>query len=450
MPPVRLSIFDLYKIGPGPSSSHTIGPMKAALDFRNRIGAVGASGNAELRASLYGSLSATGKGHGTDRALAAGFLGRTPEECDPDFFNSLFSAEDSYATTTGRLEVVFSGKNISYGEIETRYPFSNTLVLSLVQNGAVLLEQEYYSVGGGFIQWKGWSEPEIAVPTWPYASMDELKEQLGRSGLPLPELLIENERALTGASLASIEKRLDRVVMTMTKAVERGLSGEGLLPGPIRLHRKAPSMHMRAMEETRAGDRFFSFLNAYALAAAEENASGGIVVTAPTSGSAGVVPGVLYLAAKNLKSSKRQLRKALLAGAVIGFLVKHNASISGAEAGCMGEIGTASAMAAAMLAFLNRRSLKVLEAAAEIALEHHLGMTCDPVRGYVQIPCIERNAVGAVKAYNAYLLASSADAQYQKVSLDRVIAAVRETGRDMSQKYKETSLAGLAVNVVEC
>jgi L-serine dehydratase len=322
--------------------------------------------------------------------------------------------------------------------------------MELRGEGNLLFDMEYYSVGGGFIQWKGWEEPEVKEPPYPYKSMDELKALLKKHDLPVHTLMIENEKVISGLSEEEIYERLDSIINTMCSAVERGIHTTGVLPGTIELQRKSPKVYERAKGQSKRHDRFLVYLNAYCLAASEENAAGHLHVTAPTSGASGVIPGVLYLMRKHYKNSLSDLRKGLLAAAAIGFLVKHNASISGAEMGCMGEVGTASAMGAAMISYLNDCDIRCMEVAAEIAIEHHLGMTCDPVGGYVQIPCIERNAVGGVKAYNAYLLASSGIPDSQKVTLDKVIDVMRETGRDMSKKYKETSQGGLALSMTEC
>ena len=454
MPSIKLSFFDLFKIGPGPSSSHTIGPMRAGADFLARIASLPSALQQRadaVRVTLSGSLSATGKGHGTDRAVLAGLLGWQPESCDPQAFAVLLSdANTSYELCAGSVRVAVSSASVVFGPVQHEFPFSNTMVFALLDGEASLFEQEYYSVGGGFIQWKGWREPELPEPVFPFASMETLKSILRASSTDLASVARANEKAIFGTRDDELDAGVDCIVTTMLESVERGLCTDAMLPGSIHLHRKAAIVFARALGETCEGDRMLACLNAYALAASEENAAGNRTVTAPTSGSAGVIPGLLYLLHHHQQASLEALREGMLVAALIGFLFKHNASISGAEAGCMGEVGTAAAMGAALVAKVKGAPLEVIEAAAEIAMEHHLGMTCDPVGGYVQIPCIERNAVGAVKAYNAYILASSGNAVYQKVSLDKVIAAVRDTARDMSMKYKETSLGGLAVSIAEC
>jgi L-serine dehydratase len=329
-------------------------------------------------------------------------------------------------------------------------PYQNTLRFRLAVGEEILLEREYYSIGGGFIQCKGEDEPERPKPPYPYGNMNELRKLLRKSDLTLREVMLQNEEALTGKSQVEILAGIDAVVAAMCQAVEKGLDTDGLLPGPIGLMRKAPVLFKNAARMKRETGRSLARLNAYAHAASEENAAGRIVVTAPTSGSAGVMPGVIYLMKKHFDFTAEQFRDGMLAAAAIAFIAKHNASIAGAEVGCQGEIGVASSMAAALIAYASGLPMKQVENAAEIALEHQLGMTCDPVGGYVQIPCIERNAVGAVQAMNAFILAKAGDPARQKVTFDEVVEAMMETGQDMCTKYKETAKGGLAVCCVAC
>lgn len=452
--PIKTSVFELFKIGPGPSSSHTIGPMRAGYDFLQRLQQLPAEilrQGTEIRATLYGSLSATGKGHGTDRAIAAGLLGWMPETVDPVALDGLFrNGNSSYAIALGSRSIPFAQQQIVFGPVVHEFPYNNTLTLQLFGGNNLLYEMEYYSVGGGFIQWKGWEEPQIDIPPYPYQSMEDLKSMMAENNITFIQLLMENEQVISGLSAREINARLDQILHAMFQAVIRGIETEGMLPGSIQLQRKAHRVFERAKHQKKTNDRFLVYLNAYCLAASEENAAGHIVVTAPTSGASGVLPGVLYLLNRHYHIGIPLLREGLMAAAAIGFMVKKNASISGAEIGCMGEVGTASAMAAALISYVHQCDIRCIEVAAEIAIEHHLGMTCDPVGGYVQIPCIERNAVGGVKAYNSYLLASSDISASQKISLDRVIQVMRDTGRDMSGKYKETSQAGLALSMTEC
>lgn len=453
---ITTSIFDLFKIGPGPSSSHTIGPMKAAYDFLQRANNLPQNTLTSVEnvmIYLYGSLSATGKGHGTDRAVIAGLLGWLPESCEPDLFTPLLkNIEEKYPVKIADKEILINAKNIVFGKGRYDSPHPNTLVFKLLSNENIILQEEYYSVGGGFIQRKGEdvSSQNQKTPTFSFSTMKEFKEHLKKNKISLTELMLQNEMSLTGLSRKEIYQKIDDILETMHKAVKRGLRHRGLLPGTIKLKRKAPILYQQAKNNASTTDSFMVFLNAYCMAASEENAAGNMVVTAPTSGASGVIPGITFLLRNHYHYDKQKLREGMLAAAAVGFLIKHNASISGAEMGCMGEIGSASAMAAAMLAYCAGKSIETVESAAEIAIEHHLGMTCDPIGGYVQIPCIERNAMGAIKAYNAYLLASSGNAADQKISLDSVIKVMRATGKDMSKKYKETSQAGLALSATEC
>jgi len=456
MEPITTSLFELFKIGPGPSSSHTIGPMRAAFRFRRAIEQLpkeklkAATG---VSARLYGSLSATGKGHGTDRAVAAGFLGWEPATCDAEALLNLLGPEDApRAIKVKNISIPFDARSIIFDKIQHSFPFRNTMIMRLWAGKRILLKREYYSVGGGTVIHKSERKVKPPLMPYPYGNMAELKKILISEHMTLDELMLENEKAVTGKDKTQVFKELDGILCAMEEAVEAGLNTEGVLPGPIKLSRKAPTLFRKAQSLLLGDipDRFFIFLDAYTLAGAEENAACHRIVTAPTSGSAGVIPGVLHLLKHQFSRSRESLREGLLAAAAIGFIVKHNASIAGAEVGCQGEIGVASSMAAALLAHVDGRPIEVVENAAEITLEHHLGMTCDPVKGYVQIPCIERNVFGAVDAYNAYLLAAAGDPKKQKLNFDEVVKAMLETGRDMSTKYKETSKGGLAVCATHC
>ncbi|HBV42582.1 MAG TPA: L-serine ammonia-lyase [Desulfovibrio sp.] len=453
--PVETSIFDLLKCGPGPSSSHTIGPMKAGYDFlclcREKLPEFTQKPDHFL-VRLYGSLSATGKGHGTCSAVLAGLLGHSPEKCPAGLLKNLGNNPDEhYTQLLGDIPITLSLRNIIYDTVVHDFPYNNTLVISLMDmKGEALFEREYYSVGGGFIQWKGWKAPEFGKPVHPYQSMKDLQNRLEETGLTLHELLLDNETAITGKSRVEILQYLDDLIETMIMGVKRGLSKEGVLPGTLNVHRKAGVLYERAKTLNIFHERFLTNLNAYAMATAEENADGGVIVTTPTCGASGVLPALLYAMRYDMHIGDRAVREGFLAAVAIGFLAKHNAAIAGAEVGCQGEIGVASAMSAAMLTHARGFSAEYTANAAEVALEHHLGLTCDPVGGYVQIPCIERNAVGAVKAYNAFLLAISEDPKSHRVSLDSAIEAMGETGREMNAKFKETSLGGLAVSMVNC
>ncbi len=453
MTAITTSIFELLKIGPGPSSSHTIGPMKAGLDFMERISEVPLEQRLKadtLEIRLFGSLSATGEGHGTRRAIMSGLLGYHPDTCQPNVLEEFDENSRPFEIDIDGKTLTYHPGDIIFDAVQHDYPHSNTMIFRLLNGKEILTERIYFSVGGGFLRWQGWEEPKRGKPTYPYETMAELKKHLKANSMRLHELILANEQAVTGMSEEEVNNGLDRIIEVMERAVELGIQTPGVLPGPIGLKRKASAMYEWAKKEQFQGSGFLKALNAYALAASEENASGHCVVTAPTCGAAGVIPAVVFMLKRHMGALQEEIRQGLIAAASIGFLAKHNASISGAEVGCQGEVGVASAMAAAFLAYSRGYRFQVTENAAEIAMEHHLGLTCDPVGGFVQIPCIERNAMGAVKAYNAFLIASTLDESYQKVDLDKAFAAMAQTGKDMSRKYKETSLAGLALSMTEC
>ena len=449
MEPIKTSFFEIFKIGPGPSSSHTIGPMNAALDFRKKMEELPKKVLKKvnsIKIFLYGSLSATGKGHGTDRAILAGLMGWCPETCDVDkLFHFFEKKEDCYDVKFNGKVLSLDSESFHFAEIHHLFPYSNTIVMKLFAKDKVILEREYYSTGGGFIECKGERSKDPTHPPHLYKNLSELKDLLKNKNISLNELLIENEMSISGFSKDEVFHKIFHVIDVMENAVERGLSTEGVLPGPLKLERKACFLYKNIKKDKNQFDRFLLLLDAYALAAAEENSAGHLVVTAPTSGAAGVIPAILYFLKNHFKRDKKVLAKGLLAAAMIGFVTKHNASISGAEVGCQGEIGVAAAMGAAFLAHINDCSIDVIDNAAKIALKHFLGLTCDPVCGYVQIPCIERNAIAAVSAYNSYLLASVGDPEKQKLSFDQVVRVMLKTGRDMCIKYKETSKGGLAL-----
>jgi L-serine dehydratase len=453
--PIETSLLELFKAGPGPSSSHTIGPMAAGANFLELCRSLDLSllqQAQRISMRLYGSLSATGSGHGTAAALVAGILGFQPEDCPPALLQDLTrqsSKRRSVPLPGANLELC--ADDVEYAQIQHDFPYSNTLILELLDNaGASLTSREYYSTGGGFIQWKGWKKPERGQPAYCFSTMSELRKILAETGLTLHEVVLANETAITGMDRPRILERIDQVIDCMIASVKRGLNSQGELPGGLKVRRKAGMLRQAAIDLPMRGDRFLCALNAYAFAVSEENAGGGVIVTAPTCGAAGVMAAVMYAMNRDLTLGDRGIREGFMAAAVVGYLAKHNAGIAGAEVGCQGEVGVASAMAAAMLAHARGGKSQIVENAAEIALEHHLGLTCDPVRGLVQIPCIERNAMGAIKAYNATLIAASVDPASQRVSLDAAIAAMAETGRDMHRKFKETSLGGLAVSIVNC
>jgi len=453
MPPVTTSLFELLKIGPGPSSSHTIGPMKAGNDFMERVRSLPEAERMKadtLEIRLFGSLSATGEGHGTRRAVMSGLLGFMPDTCQPNVLEEFDETSRAFELDLDGKALTYHPGDIIFDAVQHNYEHSNTMLFRLKAGDETLYEMVYFSVGGGFLRWDGWKEPERGEPVYKYKTMAQLKEHLRNNEMRLHELILANEKAITGASEEEIHAGLDHIIEVMERAVELGIQSTGVLPGSIGLQRKAAVMYEMAKKEHFQGPGFIKAINAYALAASEENASGHCVVTAPTCGAAGVIPSIVFILKRHMGALQDEVRKGLMAAAAIGFLCKHNASISGAEVGCQGEVGVASAMAAALMAYARGYRFQVTENAAEISMEHHLGLTCDPVGGYVQIPCIERNAMGAVKAYNAYLIATTLDESYQMVDLDKAIQAMAQTGRDMSNKYKETSQAGLAQSMTEC
>jgi L-serine dehydratase len=459
---MTLSVFDIFKIGIGPSSSHTMGPMRAAHEFvlgLKRDGLLTQTTQVAVR--LYGSLALTGLGHGTDRAILLGLEGAEPETVDPDSFEPTVKRIRS----TGRINLL-GEHEIGFDEPmqllfmrSERLPgHSNGMRFSALgqgvgDSGKILREENYYSIGGGFITKEGEAEGTSTVraaPPYSFGSGDELLELCREHGLELFELVLANER--TWRSDAEIRAGLLRIWEVMKACVERGFRQTGVLPGVLKVRRRAPKLH-RVLTEGHSGHNpleVMDWVNAYALAVNEENAAGGRVVTAPTNGAAGIVPAVLhyYRRFESGANDDGVIRFLLTAGA-IGMLYKKNASISGAEMGCQGEVGVACSMAAAGLVSALHGTNEQIENAAEIGMEHNLGLTCDPVAGLVQIPCIERNAMGSVKAINAARLAMRGDGTH-KVSLDQVIATMRQTGADMSAIYKETSQGGLAVNVPEC
>ena len=447
---ITTSIFELFKIGPGPSSSHTIGPMKAGYDFTQSTKKLANSNANNIKVHLYGSLSATGKGHGTNRAVLAGLLGNTPENCNPKFFDKLLRNNRSYDISIGNKIIRFSAKDIIFEKVDYKSPHSNTLTIQLKNDNKTIFEKEYYSTGGGFLDIKDENNKKTIIPKYKYSNMAELIRITRKENLPLHKIVFQNEKIVSGLSNYRIYEGIKKILNVMLDSVERGLHTKGVLPGNIKLDRKASDLFKSAKLRKHKNDNFLVYLNALALAVSEENAAGHFVVTAPTSGSAGVIPALLYMLKHYYHVTNIELCKGLLCASAIGFIIKHNASISGAEVGCQGEIGTAAAMGAALCSEVRGYNIDVIANSAEIALEHHLGLTCDPIGGFVQIPCIERNAVGAVSAYNAYLLASSCDPNKQKIKLDDVIKVMLETGKDMSCKYKETSKGGLALSMPVC
>jgi L-serine dehydratase len=454
--PVMTLVDEFYKVGPGPSSSHTIGPMRITYDFYQRCSKLPADQLAQatgLKVHLFGSLSATGKGHGTERASLAGLVGKEPATVDPRFLDEMIAKpEQTYPVKLGSKTFNLSLADVVYDAPKGEFPHPNTMTCKLIAGDKTLYEQEYYSVGGGFIEWKGYEPPKKGAPKYPYGTMKELRAHAEKNNLSISDVVMANEIAVSGKSEEQINAFLDKIAGAMLATVKTGLSyKDDVLPGPIRLHSKAATVWERAMDETYEADRAIGLVAAFALAASEENARGHLVITAPTGGSAGVMPAIVYALTESKRAvSKEKIRQGLLAGAAVGYLCKHNATLAAAEGGCQAEIGVASGMAAALIAQALDNSPQVIENAAESALEHHLGMTCDPVAGYVQVPCIERCAFGAVKAWTAYMIATNEIASRHRVDLDTTIKTLADTARDMNPKYKETSEAGLAQNLVLC
>ena len=454
--PVMTTLDEFYKVGPGPSSSHTIGPMRITYDFYQRCTKLPADQLAKataLKVYLFGSLSATGKGHGTERASLAGLVGKEPATVDPAFLDSLRDQPDqSFPVKLGPKTIDVTLKDVVFDAVDGNFPHPNTMTCKLMAGNTELFEQEYYSVGGGFIEWKGYKPPQKNPPKYPFATMKELRQHAEQNNLSIADVILANEMAIPGRSEDEVYAFIDKITGAMVAIVKSGLNApDGVLPGPIKLQSKAATVYKRAQDDQFQSDRGIGTLSAYALAGSEENGRGHLVVTAPTGGSAGVLPALVYgLGEGGRKLSQEQIRKGMLAAAAIGYLCKHNATLSAAEGGCQAEIGVASAMAAALIAAAYDASPRVLENAAESALEHHLGMTCDPVAGYVQVPCIERCAFGAVKAWTAWAIASNEIESRHRVDLDATITAMAQTAKDMNSKYKETSQAGLALSVTLC
>ncbi|APR81354.1 L-serine dehydratase, beta subunit protein [Minicystis rosea] len=459
---MAISVFDLFKIGIGPSSSHTVGPMRAARSFAEDLERAGLFERAAaVRAELFGSLGATGRGHGSDKAVILGLLGETPDGVDVERAPAMVAdvRVRRRLALLGKREVTFEeGSQLLFLRKSLPYHPNGMRFTAVDHAGAELLARVYYSVGGGFVvnenAARGESpiqEDATAVPH-PFRTAAELLRRCADRKADISRLMLENEIAL-GRSEADIRAGLLRIWDVMQMCVRRGCRSEGTLPGGLKVQRRAPALHKKLMENPEAGLRdpltAMDWVSLYALAVNEENAAGGRVVTAPTNGAAGIIPAVLHYYRRFMPTASDDgvVRFLLTAGA-IGVLYKENASISGAEVGCQGEVGSACSMAAGALAEVMGGTPAQVENAAEIAMEHNLGLTCDPIGGLVQVPCIERNAMASIKAINAARLSLHGDGQHF-VSLDKVIKTMRDTGADMKAKYKETARGGLAVNVLE-
>jgi L-serine dehydratase len=454
--PIQTTIDEFYKVGPGPSSSHTIGPMRITYNFYQRCTQLPAdqlSQATALKVHLFGSLSATGRGHGTERAALAGIVGKEPATVDPAFLDGLASdPNQTFPVTLGGKTFNASLADIVYDSPQGEFPHPNTMTCKLMAGDQVLLEQEYYSVGGGFIEWKDYQPPQKGAPRYPYQTMAELLEHTRANNISIAQLVMANEVAVSGKSEADINAFLDTVLNAMNAIVRTGLAAPtATLPGPIQLKTKAHDVYQNARNQEGTARRAIGLVSAFALAGSEENARGHLVVTAPTGGSAGVIPAVIYsIGEEGGRLPREKMREGLLAAAAVGYLCKHNATLSGAEGGCQAEIGVASAMGAALLAQAYGAPPQVAANAADAALQHHLGMTCDPVAGFVQVPCIERCAFGAVKAWTGYLIATNEVPTNRRVDFDTTVRAMALTAREMNSKYKETSEGGLAVSLVLC
>ncbi|MFZ2752232.1 MAG: L-serine ammonia-lyase [Lysobacteraceae bacterium] len=460
---MAVSTFDLFKIGIGPSSSHTVGPMRAACRFAHRW--LEESDNlartSRVRAEVFGSLALTGRGHGTDKALLMGLEGHWPNVIDPDIIPATLARirGEKKIRLLGRHEIAFDEKHDLILNKRQKLPFHTNGMRFTAYDaaGTEIATRDYYSVGGGFVvNQDEAAEDRIVADTTelrhPFASGAALLQQSQCSGLSIAALMFDNERHWRSDD--EIRDGLRDIWNAMQACVQRGIRETGTLPGGLHVVRRAPSLYAELSSKPEAAMRdpltVLDWVNLYALAVNEENAAGGRVVTAPTNGAAGIIPSVLHYYDRFCAGANEQgVFDFLLTASAIGILYKENASISGAEVGCQGEVGVACSMAAAGLTAALGGTSGQIENAAEIGMEHNLGLTCDPIGGLVQIPCIERNAMGAVKAINASRMALRGDGEH-KVSLDKVIKTMRDTGRDMQDKYKETSRGGLAVNVIEC
>jgi L-serine dehydratase len=457
-----ISVLDLFKVGIGPSSSHTMGPMVAAnaflQDIRHYIDSNPDIKNYQIRCTLKDSLAYTGVGHATDKAVTLGLHGYLPntiinenmDEVHDRTWNSktINISDDISASFFSEEDIIFDTRNSL-----KQHP--NGLVFELLDDSSgLLLSSTFFSIGGGFISTLAEidsveapiaAEPSSAYP-YPFDNSDQMLEMSKKNKKTIWEMKLANELENLPEEILNLE--LDKIWNAMKTCVEKGLTTEGILPGGLNTKRRAKQLN-ESLENDKENAGSSDWLCAYAMAVNEENAAGHMVVTAPTNGAAGVVPATLYYYYKHKAASQEQIRQFLLSAAAIGGLIKHNSSISGAEVGCQGEVGSASSMAAAGLCAARGGTSEQIENAAEMALEHHIGMTCDPVKGLVQVPCIERNGFGAVKAYTASSLSLRESGEHL-ISLDQCIAAMKRTGLDMSTKYKETSLGGLAVSFIEC
>ena len=453
---MKTSLFEIFKIGIGPSSSHTVGPMRAAAAFAGSLRENAfLEKTARVEVNLYGSLALTGHGHGTDRAVLLGLSGELPDQIAPETIEPKLAAirATKRLRLAGTQEISFNeASDLLFHKDQTLVFHSNGMrYRALDAAGSILSEQVYFSIGGGFILREG-EAPGATAKTpvkYPFSSAAELLKTASDHGMAVWEIALENEKAWH--SEQEIREYVARIWSVMQECMNRGLVTEGILPGGLNVRRRAPRL-AKKLGETGSGDPLapMDWVNVYAMAVNEENAAGGRVVTAPTNGAAGIIPAVAQYYMRFVPGANEAgLLRYFLTASVIGVLYKENASISGAEVGCQGEVGVACSMAAGGLVAAMNGENGQIEYAAEIGMEHNLGMTCDPIGGLVQIPCIERNAMGSVKAINACRIALREGSEH-KVSLDQVIQTMYQTGMDMQSRYKETSLGGLALNVIEC
>lgn len=458
---MAISLFDLFTIGIGPSSSHTVGPMRAARRFLQRLAENELLDKVQrVQASLHGSLAYTGKGHGTHHAVMMGLEGETPEKVDPESLpDRLKKIRDSRRVLLlGRRTIAFDeSRDLVFNRKDKLPLHSNGMRFAAWDAMQQQIDQRvYYSVGGGFVVNQGEAGSDRLVAdetpiTYPFKTGQDLMDISKRTGLKIHQIMLQNETAWRREE--EVRQGVLRIWRAMQECIENGFRRRGTLPGGLQVKRRAPEFHRRLVAVSQSGDNdplaVMDWVNLFALAVNEENAAGGRVVTAPTNGAAGIIPAVLAYYVRFRGGDDEGIIRFLLTAAAVGILYKENASISGAEVGCQGEVGVACSMAAAGLTAALGGTTRQAENAAEIAMEHNLGLTCDPVGGLVQIPCIERNAIGSVKAVNAARMAMHGDGAH-KVSLDKVILTMRQTGADMKTKYKETSRGGLAINVIEC
>ncbi len=459
---MAVSVFDLFKIGIGPSSSHTVGPMRAAHRFVSRLNEFGhLQATARISAELFGSLALTGRGHGTDKAVLLGLEGEEPDTVDVEQIAARLErirSESSIAVPKRDPLPFVEKRDLLFNKRQKLPHHSNGMRFTALDDaGAVLFTRDYYSVGGGFVVNQDEAAEDKIVPDsspvpYPFNNADELLKLCDEHKLSIARIMLANEQVWRGED--DVFRGLMDIWEAMQSCVQRGIRETGTLPGGLKVGRRAPAMYAELLAGPEASLRdpltILDWVNLYALAVNEENAAGGRVVTAPTNGAAGIIPAVLHYYTRFCpNASDRGVADFLLTAGAIGILYKENASISGAEVGCQGEVGVACSMAAGGLVAALGGSPGQVENAAEIGMEHNLGLTCDPIGGLVQIPCIERNAMGSVKAINAARMAQRGDGKH-RVSLDKVIKTMRDTGRDMRDKYKETSRGGLAVNVIEC